>query len=247
MTKQEFIQEVTDGILAPPVYFSENVQLNQQGYAPVNKNIEKANISLSVERFKARSLEEGVVVLDVRSPQDFVKGFIPNSIFIGIDGGFAPWVGVILKHVETPILLVCEMDRLEEVAIRLSRVGFDNILGHLNAGISSWKKDDLATISSISAENFNEIYQANNQIDIVDVRKETEYQESHIIESKLAPLSMLEMHQSIFVNEKQNYVHCAGGYRSVIACSLLKRAGINNITNIEGGFQAIKKTTVSLS
>ena len=170
-----------------------------------------------------------------------------NSIFIGIDGGFAPWVGTILKHVETPILLVCEIDRLEEVAIRLSRVGFDNILGHLQGGISSWKKDDLATISSISAENFNKIYQANNQIDIVDVRKETEYQKRHIIDSKLAPLSMLEMHESIFVNEKQNYVHCAGGYRSVIACSLLKRAGINNITNIEGGFEAIKKTTVNLS
>ena len=247
MTKQEFIQEVTDGMLAPPVYFSENVRLNKQGYAIVNKNIEKANISLSAEDFKAKSLEEGVVILDVRSAENFVKGFIPNSIFIGIDGGFAPWVGTIIKHIETPILLVCEIDRLEEVAIRLSRVGFDNILGHLKAGISSWEKDDLATISSISAEKFNEIYQANNQIDIVDVRKETEYQQSHIIDSKLAPLSMLEMHQSIFVNEKQNYVHCAGGYRSVIACSLLKRAGINNITNIEGGFQAIKKTTVSLS
>jgi len=247
MTKQEFIQEVTDGMLAPPAYFSENVRLNKQGYATVNKNIEKANISLSSEDFKTKSLEGGVVILDVRSPENFVKGFIPNSIFIGIDGGFAPWVGAIIKHVETPILLVCESDRLEEVAIRLSRVGFDNILGHLKGGVSSWKKDDLATISSISAEKFNTIYQANNQIDIVDVRKETEYQTRHIVDAKLAPLSMLEMYGSTFVNDKQNYVHCAGGYRSVIACSLLKRAGIHNTINIEGGFDAIKKTAINLS
>jgi rhodanese-related sulfurtransferase len=247
MTKQEFIQEVTDGMLAPPVYFSENVRLNKQGYATVNKNIEKANISLSVEDFKEKSLEEGVVILDVRSEENFVKGFISNSIFIGIDGGFAPWVGALIKHVETPILLVCESDRLEEVAIRLSRVGFDNILGHLKGGVSSWKKDDLATISSISSEEFSAIYQANNQIDIVDVRKETEYQTRHIIDAKLAPLSMLEIHGSTFVNDKQNYVHCAGGYRSVIACSLLRRVGINNTINIEGGFDAIKKTAINLS
>ena len=183
----------------------------------------------------------------MRSAENFVKGFILNSIFIGIDGGFAPWVGTIIKHVETPILLVCESDRLEEVAIRLSRVGFDNVLGHLKGGVSSWKKDDLATISSISSEEFNAIYQANNQIDIVDVRKETEYQTRHIIDAKLAPLSMLETHGSKFVNDKQNYVHCAGGYRSVIACSLLKRVGINNTINIEGGFDAIKKTTINLS
>ena len=172
----------------------------------------------------------------MRSAENFVKGFIPNSIFIGIDGGFAPWVGAIIKHIETPILLVCESDRLEEVAIRLSRVGFDNVLGHLKGGVSSWEEEGLSTISSISAEEFNTIYQANNQIDIVDVRKETEYQTRHIIDAKLAPLSMLEIHASTFVNKKQNYVHCAGGYRSVIACSLLKRAGVHNTINIEGGF-----------
>lgn len=247
MTKQEFIQEVTDGILPPPVYFSENVRLNQQGYAIVNKNIEKANIALSSEDFKTRSREDGVVILDVRSVDDFVKGFIPNSIFIGLDGGFAPWVGAIIKHVETPILLVCEIDRMEEVAIRLSRVGFDNILGHLNGGVSAWKKNDLHTISSISVEEFNTIYQSNNQIDIVDVRKETEYNTRHIIDAKLAPLSMLEEYNSLFVNDKQNYIHCAGGYRSVIACSLLKRVGIHNTINIEGGFAAIKKTAINLS
>jgi len=245
MTKKEFVQEVTEGIFPPPAYFPENVRLNKQGYNPENDNVSKANISLSVEEFKVKSEEKNVIILDVRSATDFVNGFILNSIFIGIDGGFAPWVGAIIKKVDTPILLVCDKNRLEEVAIRLSRVGFDNILGHLSGGIDSWKEDDLQTISSISANIFNDIYQEDNTINIVDVRKEVEYKSRHIVSAVLNPLSDLE-------NDKlnttaENFVHCAGGYRSVIACSLLKRDGIHNITNIEGGFGAIKKTKLPLS
>tara|TARA_B110000444_G_scaffold153813_1_gene143946 strand:+ start:533 stop:1930 length:1398 start_codon:yes stop_codon:yes gene_type:complete len=245
MTKQEFIQEVTEGILPPPAYFPENVFLNKIGYNPENDSINKANIAFSVEEFKTKSTQAGVIILDVRSAADFVKGFIPNSIFIGIDGGFAPWVGTIIKQVATPILLVCDKDRLEEVATRLSRVGFDNVLGHLNGGVQVWEQDDLATISSISANAFDEIYQAENVIDIIDVRKEAEYKNRHIISAVFNPLSDLE-------NEKlnstaENFVHCAGGYRSVIACSLFKREGIHNVTNIEGGFDAIKKTELPLS
>jgi glyoxylase-like metal-dependent hydrolase (beta-lactamase superfamily II)/rhodanese-related sulfurtransferase len=245
MTKQEFVQEVTEGILPPPAYFPENVRLNKQGYDPENDNIAKANISLLVEEFKAKSVLEGVIVLDVRDAADFVKGFIPNSIFIGIDGGFAPWVGTIIKKVETPILLVCDKDRLEEVAIRLSRVGFDNVLGHLKGGIKAWNQDDLETMNSITGDAFNTIFQRDNQIDIIDVRKEAEYQNRHIVSAVLNPLSNLR-------NDKlnasaENFVHCAGGYRSVIACSLLKREGIHNVTNIEGGFGAIKNTNINLS
>ncbi|MBT3418080.1 MAG: MBL fold metallo-hydrolase [Flavobacteriales bacterium] len=245
MTKQEFIKEVTEGMLPPPAYFPENVRLNKQGYNPENDNITKANIALSVTDFKRISKQENAVILDVRHQKDFVKGYIPNSIFIGVDGGFAPWVGTIIKQVETPILLVCDKDRLEEVATRLSRVGFDSILGHLNGGIESWNQDDLATISSISADVLNTIYQADNTIDIVDVRKEFEYKNRHIVSAVLNPLSNLK-------NDKlnafaENYVHCAGGYRSVIACSLLKREGIQNVTNIEGGFGAIKNTNIHLS
>ena len=245
MTKQEFIQEVTDGILPPPAYFPENVTLNKLGYNPENDSIDKANIALSVEEFKTKSTQSGVIILDVRSAADFVKGFIPNSIFIGIDGGFAPWVGTIIKQVATPILLVCDKGRLEEVATRLSRVGFDNVLGHLNGGVQVWEQDDLATISSISANAFDEIYQADNMIDIIDVRKETEYKNRHIISAVFNPLSDLENDQ--LNSTAENFVHCAGGYRSVIACSLLKREGIHNVTNIEGGFGAIKKTDLPLS
>ena len=245
MTKQEFIQEVTEGILPPPAYFPENVSLNKLGYNPENDSIDKANIALSVEEFKTKSTQAGVIILDVRSAADFVKGFIPNSIFIGIDGGFAPWVGTIIKQVATPILLVCDKGRLEEVATRLSRVGFDNVLGHLNGGVQVWEQDDLATISSISANAFDEIYQADNMIDIIDVRKETEYKNRHIISAVFNPLSDLENDQ--LNSTAENFVHCAGGYRSVIACSLLKREGIHNVTNIEGGFGAIKKTDLPLS
>ena len=245
MTKQEFIQEVTEGILPPPAYFPENVTLNKLGYNPENDSIDKANIALSVEEFKTKSTQAGVIILDVRSAADFVKGFIPNSIFIGIDGGFAPWVGTIIKQVATPILLVCDKGRLEEVATRLSRVGFDNVLGHLSGGVQVWEQDDLATISSISANAFDEIYQADNMIDIIDVRKETEYKNRHIISAVFNPLSDLENDQ--LNSTAENFVHCAGGYRSVIACSLLKREGIHNVTNIEGGFGAIKKTDLPLS
>ena len=245
MTKQEFIQEVTEGILPPPAYFPENVTLNKLGYNPENDSIDKANIALSVEEFKTKSTQAGVIILDVRSAADFVKGFIPNSIFIGIDGGFAPWVGTIIKQVATPILLVCDKGRLEEVATRLSRVGFDNVLGHLNGGVQVWEQDDLATISSISANAFNEIYQADNVIDIIDVRKEAEYKNRHIISAVFNTLSDLENDK--LNSTAENFVHCAGGYRSVIACSLLKREGIHNVTNIEGGFGAIKKTDLPLS
>ena len=245
MTKQEFIEEVTEGILPPPAYFPENVTLNKIGYKPENESIDKANIALSIEEFKIKSKQEDVIILDVRSAADFVKSFIPNSIFIGIDGGFAPWVGTIIKQVETPILLVCDKARLEEVATRLSRVGFDNILGHLNGGIQVWEQDDLETISSISANTFDKIYQADNVIDIIDVRKEVEYKNRHILSAVLNPLS--DLHNDKLSSTAENFVHCAGGYRSVIACSLFKRQGIHNVTNIEGGFDAIKKTELPLS
>jgi len=245
MTKQEFVQEVTDGILPPPAYFPENVRLNKQGYNPENDNIAKANISLSVEKFKVKSAQEGVIVLDVRSTTDFVKGYIPNSIFIGIDGGFAPWVGTIIKQVETPILLVCDKDRLEEVATRLSRVGFDNILGHLSGGVETWEQDDLETMNSITADAFNVIFKRDNQIDIVDVRKEAEYKNKHILSAVLNPLGNLESDK--LNASAENFVHCAGGYRSVIACSLLKKQGIHNVTNIEGGFAVIKETDLPFS
>ena len=247
MKKEEFVQEVTDGILPPPAYFPDNVRLNKQGVCSAEIAIEKARKNLSVEDFKFLAANKDAVMLDVRHQKEFVKGFIPNTIFIGIDGSFAPWVGAIVKDVETPILLVCENDRLDEAATRLSRVGFDNVLGHLSGGISSWEQDDLATISSISAYTFNTIYQEDNTIDVLDVRKKSEYSSEHMVGAENTPLSAIGEVFTKIIKGNENYIHCAGGYRSVIACSLLKKEGVHNVTNVEGGFGAIKTTTINLS
>jgi len=247
MNKQEFIKELIDGILPPPAYFSENVRLNIQGTSSVDVIIEKALKPLAVENFKELSSKKNTIILDVRHQKEFVKGFIPDSIFIGIDGGFAPWVGAIIKAVETPILLVCDKDRLQETATRLSRVGFDNILGHLQGGINAWDVNDLQTMQSVSAEKFASIYKQDNAIHIIDVRKASEYNSQHIKGAELAPLGNFDKQYDELITTNENFVHCAGGYRSVIAGSLLKKQGINNIINVEGGFIAIKETAIPLS
>ena len=247
MTKQDFINELIDGILPPPAYFSENVRLNIEGTSSVDVVIKKAIKPISVADFKELSIKKNTIILDVRNQKEFVNGFIPNSIFIGIDGGFAPWVGAIIKTVDTSILLVCDKDRLQETATRLSRVGFDNILGHLQGGINAWDVNDLDTMKSISSENFASIYKKNNAIHIVDVRKASEYNSQHISGAELASLGNLDKHHDKFTTLNENFVHCAAGYRSVIAGSLLKKHGINNVINVEGGFGAIKETAIPLS
>ena len=247
MNKQEFIDELLDGILPPPAYFSQNVRLNIQGPSSVDMVIKRALKPLALSDFKKILSNKNTIILDVRHQKEFVKGFIPNSIFIGIDGGFAPWVGAIIKTVDTSILLVCDKDRLKETATRLSRVGFDNILGHLQGGINAWDVNDLDTMQSISSENFASIYKKNNAIHIVDVRKASEYNSQHISVAQLAPLANLEKQHDKFTTINENFVHCAAGYRSVIAGSLLKKQGINNVINVEGGFGAIKETAIPLS
>tara|TARA_B100000767_G_scaffold232527_1_gene224464 strand:- start:1125 stop:2528 length:1404 start_codon:yes stop_codon:yes gene_type:complete len=247
MTKQEFINELIDGILPPPAYFSENVRLNSQGPSSVDVVIERATKPISLSDFKKLSSNKNTIILDVRHQEEFVKGFIPNSIFVGIDGGFAPWVGAIIKFVETPILLVCNKDRLKETATRLSRVGFDNILGYLQGGIKTWDVNDLQNVQSISSDKFASIYKENKTIHIVDVRKASEYNSQHIINAQLVPLIDLDNHQDRLTKLNENFVHCRAGYRSVIACSILKRKGINNLINITGGFDAIKETSIPLS
>ena len=245
MTKEEFIKEVTDGLLPPPQYFPLNVKMNKEGYEDIDTVIKTGTRPLSPQAFEVAANETGAIVLDVRHQNDFAKGHIPQSIFIGIDGGFAPWVGAMIGDVKQPILLVTPEGREEETVTRLARVGFDNILGYLKGGIEVWEQDDLASMNSITADAFNTIFQRDNEIDIIDIRKEAEYKTRHIVSAVLNPLSNLE-------NDKlnasaENFVHCAGGYRSVIACSLLKREGMHNVTNIEGGFGAIKNTVIDLS
>jgi hydroxyacylglutathione hydrolase len=243
MTKEEFVAEVLDGLGEPPAYFPLNVQMNKNGYKHIHEVIESGSNALSPAAFEAAANETNAVILDVRHEKDFVKGHIPQSIFIGIHGGFAPWVGALVKDVHTPILLVAPEDRLEETITRLSRVGFDNTIGYLEGGFESWVKAGKETdsIRSISAEEFaTEIKE--HESPVFDVRKEGEWNLRHLDTAEHICLSKLADNLAIFPKEENFYVHCAGGYRSVIAASLLKKRGYHNLTDIAGGFSAIEKT-----
>ncbi|HTJ51619.1 MAG TPA: rhodanese-like domain-containing protein, partial [Cyclobacteriaceae bacterium] len=188
--------------------------------------------------------ETNALILDTRNPDLFVKGFIPNSISIGIDGTFAPWVGALIPDVMHELLLITDVGREEEVITRLARVGYDQVVGYLNGGFESWKAAGKETdsIKSISASEFASLY--NDKLEVVDVRKPSEFEAEHMVTAKSIPLDYLNDNMSSFDPDAETYLHCAGGYRSVIAASILKSRGFENIVNVEGGFKAIKETTV---
>ena len=249
MTKEEFVAEVIDGLLPPPQYFPLNVKLNKEGYEDIANILERGTVKLSPQAFEAAANETGAVVLDVRHQNDFSKGHIPRSIFIGLDGSFAPWVGALIADIQQPILLVSEPGREEEAVTRLSRVGFDNTLGYLEGGFDAWRKAgmDYDTVNSISADTFKAAIDKDCNTAIFDVRKPNEYQSEHVLNANSTPLDFLNDHLSEFPDQKTFYVHCAGGYRSMIAASILKSRGIHNLTDVQGGFKAIKETGVKVS
>lgn len=244
MTKAEFIKEVTDGLLPPPAYFPLNVKLNKEGYKDITDVLETSTKPLSAEEFEFIANETDAVILDVRHQTEFIKGFIPQSIFIGIDGGFAPWVGALIKDINQPILLVSPEGREEEVITRLSRVGFDNVLGYLEGSFGTWQiaGKEIDSLTSISAETLAE--KITNNLPVFDVRKPGEYTNEHIKVAKSTPLDFLNNHIAEFPTKDQFYVHCAGGYRSVIAASILKARGFHNVIDVAGGYGAIKKTEI---
>ncbi|MEJ6796329.1 MAG: MBL fold metallo-hydrolase [Flavobacteriales bacterium] len=248
MTKDEFIAEVTDGLLAPPAYFPLNVKMNKEGYVSIDEVIKKGDVALSASAFEAAANEIGAVVLDVRHQDKFVVEHVPNSIFIGIEGGFAPWVGALIKDVEQPILLIVEDDAIEEAITRLSRVGFDNILGYLDGGLENWKKEgkEAESLESISADQFAAQVEKDGR-KIFDVRKPGEWDTEHLPDAENTSLGELNNHLAEFPKEDRFYIHCAGGYRSVIAASILKSRGIHNMIDVKGGFDAIKKTEMKTS
>jgi glyoxylase-like metal-dependent hydrolase (beta-lactamase superfamily II)/rhodanese-related sulfurtransferase len=248
MTKAEFIKEVTYGLLPPPQYFPLNVKMNKEGYEDIESVIESGTRPLSPEAFEIAANETGAIVLDVRHQDDFAKGHIPQSIFIGIDGGFAPWVGAMIGNVDQAILLVTPEGREEETVTRLARVGFDNTLGYLKGGINSWKKaaKTLDTVEGIEVANFKPLAEK-EQLNIFDVRKPGEYLSEHLIDANNTPLDFLNNHMSEFPTEGHFYLHCAGGYRSMIAASILKSRGIHNLIDVRGGFAAIKKGEMKVS
>jgi hydroxyacylglutathione hydrolase len=244
MTKEEFVKEVTDGLLPPPAYFPLNVMLNKEGYQSIDDVIETGTRALSVKAFELIANETDALILDVRHQSKFIKGFIPQSIFIGLGGTFAPWVGALVKDIKQPILLVVPEGKAEETITRLSRVGFDNVLGYLEGGFDAWKASgkDIDTLTSVSADVLEQ--KINEEALVFDVRKPGEYAAEHIENVSSTPLDFLNDHISEFPTNKDFYVHCAGGYRSVIASSILKARGFNKVIDVAGGYAAIRETGI---
>ncbi|MES2139825.1 MAG: MBL fold metallo-hydrolase [Bacteroidota bacterium] len=241
MTKAEFITEVTTGLLPPPNYFPLNVKMNKEGYENINEVIKKGTKALDPDEFEAIANETGALKLDVRGQIVFSKGFITNSINIGIDGGFAPWVGTLIPDINQQILLITDEGREEESVIRLARVGYDNTIGYLKGGINAWKNagKEVDQINSISVQTFVDTYRADKSINILDVRKKGEYEAEHIIDVANLPLDTINEGMPLIDKNKTYFVHCAGGYRSMIYTSILKSRGYDNLINVEGGFKTI--------
>ncbi|MFJ1261428.1 rhodanese-like domain-containing protein [Capnocytophaga canis] len=243
--KEAFIKAVTEGLLPPPAYFGMNVAMNKKGYSNFDEVLNQGMNPLTADELETTAENTGALILDTRSNQDFAKGFIPQSINIGLNGDFAPWVGTLIVDVNQPILLVTDRDKEEEAVTRLSRVGFDNVLGYLSGGFETWEKSgkDIDSINRISAEEFaNEVKIGENQV--IDVRKESEYAAEHIEDAFSKPLAYINDWISGIDPKQHFYLHCAGGYRSMIAASILQARGYRNFTEVAGGFNAIAKTNV---
>ena len=244
MTKEAFIAEVTEGIAPPPQYFPKNVMLNKMGYASIDDVLDRGVKGLSVEDFKHLA-DNGGLVLDARSQEAFVEEHIPNSLFIGLDGSFATWVGALIEDLKTPILLIVESGREEEAVTRLARVGYDNAIGYLENGLNAWKESGQATKSynQIDAKNLEAAIKEKD-IQVLDVRKKSEFEAEHVEGAINAPLDFIEQNLDALDTNKQYYIHCKGGYRSVIAQSILQRAGFDKLTDISGGMDAILQSSV---
>jgi glyoxylase-like metal-dependent hydrolase (beta-lactamase superfamily II)/rhodanese-related sulfurtransferase len=244
--KEEFVKAVTDGLLPPPGYFGSNVAMNKKGIASFETVLNNGMRALSALEFEAAADTTDAIMLDTRDAAFFAKGFIPRSINIGINGDFAPWVGALIKDVNQPILLITELGQEEEAVTRLSRVGFDNVIGQLKGGFDSWKaaNKEIDNVNRITASQFAK--EVNVKADtVIDVRRESEYRAEHVEESYNKPLDQINGWFAEMDAEKPFYVHCAGGYRSMIAASILKSRGVHNFKEIEGGFKAIAESGVS--
>jgi hydroxyacylglutathione hydrolase len=242
MTEQEFVKEVTDGLLPPPGYFGMNVAMNKQGYESFEQVLSHGMKALNAAEFETVADASGALILDTRAPGDFAKGFVPQSINIGLKGDFAPWVGAMIVDVRQPLLLVCDAGSEQEAITRLSRVGFDNVLGHLKGGISTWVDAgmELDTVNRITPEEFAKRFKA-GESKVIDVRKESEYAAEHVEDAYSWPLAYINDWVKDVNPEEHFFLHCAGGYRSMIAASILESRGYRNFSEVEGGFTAIAK------
>ena len=244
MTKESFIKEVTAGLVAPPAYFPMNVMMNIKGYESIDKVLERGLHAMSPGAFETAANETGALMLDVRAASVFAEGFIPNSINIGLEGSFAPWVGAMIPDIKQEILLICEPGTEEEVVTRLSRVGYDYVIGYLNGGFESWRKagKEVDTIKTISADALADLLAKDPSLHILDVRKNSEFLSEHIADAENMPLDFINDAMNMIDKNKTYYVHCAGGYRSMIFNATMKARGFDNMVDIAGGFKAIKET-----
>jgi glyoxylase-like metal-dependent hydrolase (beta-lactamase superfamily II)/rhodanese-related sulfurtransferase len=243
MTKKEFIKEVLEGLNPPPEYFPSNVKLNKEGYEPLDKILSRSINELTVIDFKKNV--NGSLMLDVRSIEEFAKAHIPGSIFIGLDGGFAPWVGELIKDINHPIVIISPAGREEEAITRLSRLGFDNSKGYLKGGINAWidSGNEVDSVESINKNEFEKLFVEENT-KIFDVRNESEFNSEHVVGACNIPLNKLNANLEKINSNGVNYIHCAGGYRSMIASSILKARGIHNFIDIKGGYSAISDSLI---
>ncbi|HMO31466.1 MAG TPA: MBL fold metallo-hydrolase [Lacibacter sp.] len=244
MTKEEFMKEVLTGLTPPPQYFPLNVLMNIQGYDSIEEVLQRGTQALSPDAFEAAANETGALILDTRDAATFSKGFIPNSINIGIEGSFAPWVGTMIPDVKQELLLVIEPGKEEEVVTRLARVGYDYSIGYLKGGFDAWKAvgKEVDTINSVNAKELATIHHRNPAIHILDVRRKSEYESEHIIDAENAPLDYINDSMLQVDKNKTYYVHCAGGYRSMIFISVLRARGYDNLIDVSGGFKELKES-----
>ncbi len=245
MTVEEFVKEVTDGLMPPPAYFPLNVAMNKNGYDSIEEVMSRGLKALSVEEFEIAANETDAIMLDTRKADVFKDGFVPNSINIGLDGQFAPWVGALIPDVKQQILLIAELGKEEETIMRLARVGYDYVIGYLDGSFDSWKNSgkEVDTVNRITADEFASKVDINKD-KVVDVRREGEFEAEHVENANNIPLDFINDNITSFPKNEHFFLHCAGGYRSMITASILKARGWNNFTEVAGGFGAISKTNV---
>lgn len=246
MTKEEFTRELLNGLVEPPQYFPANVLMNVKGYGSVDEIIQKGLRPLSLVEFETVWESSHALVIDTRSKDVFAKGFIPGSIFIGIDDTFAPWVGALVTDLMQPILIIADEGKEEEVVVRLARVGYDNPVGYLKGGINAWLAagNSLETILEITAQDFARLCESRSHVNVLDVRRESEFKAEHLVGAENFPLDFINRNMSLLDKNKTYYVHCAGGYRSLIAVSILKSRGYEKLVNIKGGYKALAATSL---
>ena len=246
MSKEEFIKEVTEGLLPPPQYFAKNAKLNKTGYENFEEVMKRGAVAFSPNDFEAIANDSGALILDVRDKKEFVKGFIPNSIFIGLDGSFAPWVGALIPDLMQPILIVAPKGREEETVKRLARVGYDNSIGYLQGGFETWLASgkEIDQINVINGQELEKAYLENSEIKILDVRKPGEWDSHHLQSSKNFPLDFINAHMSELNKEDSYHLHCRSGYRSTVATSILKSRGYHNLINVVDSFDTIAQTSI---